>query len=128
MPKPEVYDKNEPDLNNFFRPIKRKAHFKDSINSNTGDENRTFKANKSKGWTSYKNHHTIDILVEAVKKDIEFIKLSNLNDQIQTLIRVKERQLKNYPKRKILSLLTLIKEEPLPLQTRKIISKKLRPN
>ena len=65
MPKPEVYDKNEldKDLNNFFRPIKRKAHFKDSNNSNTGDENRTFKANKSKSWTSYKNHHTIDILV-----------------------------------------------------------------
>ena len=30
-----------------------------------------FKANKNKGWTPDKNHHTTDTFVEAVKKDIE---------------------------------------------------------
>ena len=29
------------------------------------------KANKNKGWTPCKNHHTIDTFVEAVKKVIE---------------------------------------------------------
>ena len=62
MPTPKVYNYSEldNDLNNFFTLVK--AHFKDSINKDTDDENRMSKANKNKGWTPDKNDHTIDRL------------------------------------------------------------------
>ena len=71
-----------------------------------------FKANKNKVWAPDKSHYIIDRFAEAVKKILNVQKLSNLNNHIQTTLRVIERQLKNYPKGKISSLL---KEEPLPL-------------
>ena len=76
MPTPEVYNRKklDNDLNNFFRLIKLKAHFKDSTNKDTDDENTMFIVNKNKGWTPDKNHHTIDTFVEAVKEDIECTK------------------------------------------------------
>ena len=43
------------------------------------------------------------------------LKLSNLNNHIQILIMVKGRQLKKYPKGKISSSVTLMKEKPLSL-------------
>ena len=61
-------------LNNFFRLIKLKAHFKDSINKGVDDKNRMVKANKNKGRIPDKNNHTIDTFVEAVKNDIECTK------------------------------------------------------
>ena len=33
-----------------------------------------FKENKNKDWTPSKNHHTIDIFFEALKKDIKSTK------------------------------------------------------
>ena len=82
-----------------------------------------FKVNKNawtpkkskKGWAPDKNHHTVDTVVEALKKISNVLNLSNLNDHIQTSIRVKMRQLKIYSKGKISSFLTLIKDEPLSL-------------
>ena len=75
-PTPKVYYKNELDnnLNNFLRLIKLEAHFKDSINNDTDDKNIMFKENKNKDWTPSKNHHTIDIFFEALKKDIKSTK------------------------------------------------------
>ena len=87
-----------------------------------------FKAKKKKGLTPDKNHYTSDTFVEAVKNIANVLKLSNLNNHIQTLIRVKERKVNNYPKGKISSLLTLIKEKLLSLHTCKITSKKLSVN
>ena len=48
IPTPKVCNKNELDneINNFFRLIKLKAHFQDSINKDTDDENRMLKASK----------------------------------------------------------------------------------
>ena len=68
-----------------------------------------------KGWAPDKNHHTVDTVVEALKKISKVLNLSNLNDHIQTSIKVKMRQLKIYSKGKISSFLTMIKEEPLSL-------------
>ena len=50
IPTPKVYNKKEldNDLKNFFRLIKLKAHFKDSINKDISNENKIFKANKTK--------------------------------------------------------------------------------
>ena len=66
---PKVY-KNELDnnLNNFFRLIKLKAYFKDSINKDTDHKNKIFKANKNRCWTPDKNHHTTDKFDQAVKE------------------------------------------------------------
>ena len=64
-----MYYKNElgNDLNNFFRLVKLKAYFKDSINKTT-TKIKVFRANKNKGWTPGINHHTIETFIEAVKK------------------------------------------------------------
>ena len=50
IPTPKVYNKNEldNDLNKFFRLIKLIDHFKNSINKDTNNKNRMFKANKIK--------------------------------------------------------------------------------
>lgn len=69
------------------------------------------KTNKNNGWTIDKNHHTIDTFVKAVIEMSNVLKILNLKDQIQTSIRVKERQLTNYPKGKTSPLLPNIKEE-----------------
>ena len=59
------------------------------------------KASKNKERAPDKNCHTIDTLIEATKKISCALKFSNQNNLIQTSIRVKEWQLKNYPKGKI---------------------------
>ena len=59
---PKVYNKNELDagLNDFFRCIKFKAHFKETPNNKNDDESRLFKQNKNKKWTP-NDHHTKNI-------------------------------------------------------------------
>ena len=54
-------------------------------------------------------------LLKLYKKISNQLKFSNLNNHIRTSIKLKERQLKNYSKEKISSLLTLMKEELLSL-------------
>ena len=53
MPTPKVYNKKklDNDLNNFFKLIKLKAHFKGSTNKDTDDENTMFIVYKNKGCT-----------------------------------------------------------------------------
>lgn len=58
-------------------------------------------------------------LLKLLKEILYVLKFSNLNNHIQTSIKVKEKQLKNYSKGKISSLLTMVKEELLPLWTQK---------
>ena len=59
-------------------------------------------------------------LLKLLKEISSYVlKFSNLNNHIQTSIKMEEIQLKNYSKGKISSLLTMIKEEPLSLGTHK---------
>ena len=80
IPTPKVYNKNklDNDLNNFFTPIKLKAHFKDPINKDIDDKNRIFKVNKNICWTPGKNHYTTDKFAKIVKKISNVLKVSNL--------------------------------------------------
>ena len=58
-------------------------------------------------------------LLKLLKEILYALKFSNLNNHIQTYIKVKEKQLKNYSKAKISSLLTMVKEDLLSLWTQK---------
>ena len=74
-----------------------------------------FKANKNKGWTPHKNHHTIDTFVEAVKIDIESTKTFKPKQPHPNRDKGEREAIKELSKRKISSLLTLIKKEPSSL-------------
>ena len=67
-------------------------------------------------------------LLKFIKEILYVLKFSNLNNHIQTSIKVKEKQLKNYSKGKISSLLTMVKEDLLSLWTQKVSLKKLSDN
>ena len=62
-------------------------------------------------------------LLKLLKDILYVLKFSNLNNHIQTYIKLKEKQLKNYSKGKISSLLTMVKEDLLSLWTQKKIIK-----
>ena len=58
-------------------------------------------------------------LLKLLKEILYVLKFSNLNNHIQTSIKVKEKQLKNYSKGKVSSSLTMVKEDLLSLWTQK---------
>ena len=58
---------------------------------------------------------TIDTFGEHIQKDIEYTKTFKPKQPHQNLNKGEKRQLRNYQKRKISSLLMLIKEERLSL-------------
>ena len=101
IPTPKVYNKNELDaeLNVFFRRIKFKAYFKDTLNNKNNDESRLLKQNKNKKWTPPNNHYTINTYVEAVKKDIEQSKTVTLRKIRPNLNKDKKVALKDLSKR-----------------------------
>ena len=120
----KVYNKNKLDnnLNNLSRLIKLiiKHNSKTQLVSKDPDSKKiTFKANKNEEWVPDKNHYILMPLLKFLKEILYVLKFSNLNNHIQTSIKVKEKQLKNYSKGKISSLLTMVKEELLLLWTQK---------
>ena len=128
----KVYNKNKLDnnLNNLSRLIKLiiKHNSKTQLVSKDPDSKKiTFKANKNKEWVPDKNHILMPLL-KLLKEILYVLKFSNLNNHIQTSIKVKEKQLKNYSKGKISSLLTMVKEDLLSLWTQKVSLKKLSDN
>ena len=88
-----------------------------------------FKANKNEGWTPDKNRHTSDTFFEAVKKILNVLKLSKLNNHIQILIWMEDRQLKNYPKRRDIIIINADKRGVVfTVDTNNFTSKKLSVN
>ena len=59
-----------------------------------------FKANKNKGWIPGKNYHTVDTLVEAVKKDIECTKTFKPKQPHPNLDKGEREAIKELSKRK----------------------------
>ena len=97
----KVYNKNKLDnnLNNLSRLIKLiiKHNSKTQLVSKNPDSKKiTFKANKNKEWVPDKNHYIIMTLLKLLKEILYVLKFSNLNNHIQTSIKVKGKQLKNY--------------------------------
>ena len=128
----KVYNKNKLDsnLNNLSRLIKLiiKHNSKTKLVRILTAKKITFKAQKNKEWVQDKNHYILMPLLKLLKEILYVLKFSNLNNHIQTSIKVKEKQLKNYSKGKISSLLTMVKEDLLSLWTQKVSLKKLSDN
>ena len=57
-------------MESFFRLVKLKAHFKDQYNEKLNTEDKIFKSQSSKKWTPNKNHHTIEINIEATEREL----------------------------------------------------------
>ena len=123
----KVYNKNKLDsnLNNLSRLIKLiiKHNSKTQLVRILTAKKITFKAHKNKEWVQDKNHYILMPLLKLLKEILYVLKFSNLNNHIQTSMKVKEKQLKNYSKGKISSSLTMVKEDLLSLWTQKKIIK-----
>ena len=119
----KVYNKNKLDsnLNNLSRLIKLiiKHNSKTKLVRILTAKKITFKAQKNKEWVQDKNHYILMPLLKLLKEILYVLKFSNLNNHIQTSIKVKEKQLKNYSKGKVSSSLTMVKEDLLSLWTQK---------
>ena len=96
----KVYNKNKLDsnLNNLSRLIKLiiKHNSKTKLVRILTAKKITFKAQKNKEWVQDKNHYILMPLLKLLKEILYVLKFSNLNNHIQTSIKVKGKQLKNY--------------------------------
>ena len=85
------------DLQNFFRLVKLRAHFKDETcitTINQAKEQVPFKSKNKEKWTPKETHHTVSTYIELVENDINTLmkqptkKLkSNLTQQEHTAIK-----------------------------------------
>ena len=80
---PSIFNKNQlnKELDNFFRLIKLKVYFKDNNVYNTSTENQLFKPKTNKKWRPHKNHHTIEMYIEATKNALETEEQNNNNNK-----------------------------------------------
>lgn len=58
-------------MNEFYRRIKLKAHFRNSTKVKEQIEAEIFKKPTNKKWAPNKNHHTIEIFIEATKNRVK---------------------------------------------------------
>ena len=83
----KTFDK---EVNDFYRRIKLKAHFKDTASHQHLTEDEIFKKRSIKSWIPPKNHLTVETIIEAANKDIDAVikklkgpKYSNLSEREQ---------------------------------------------
>ena len=75
IPTSKRYNKNQlsSDLQNFFRLIKLRAHFKDETciaTVNQPNEQVPFKIKNKEKWTPKETHHTVSTYIDLVENDI----------------------------------------------------------
>ena len=59
------------EINDFYRHIKLKVHFRDNTKFKEQTEKEIFKKQANKKWAPNKNHHTIETFIEATKNVIK---------------------------------------------------------
>ena len=76
------------EINEFYRCVRLKVHFKDAANHQYLTEDGIFKKPSSKSWISPEKHHTVKTFTEATNNHIDAIikkrkrpKYSNLSEK-----------------------------------------------
>ena len=59
------------EINDFYRHIKLKVHFRDNTKFKEQTEKEIFKKQANKKWAPNKNHHTVETFIEATKNVIK---------------------------------------------------------
>ena len=72
VPTQKTFDKKtfNKEINDVYRHIKFKAHFKDTTSHQHLTEGKKFKKPSSKSWILSKSHHTVKTFIEVTNKDI----------------------------------------------------------